>query len=183
VSRKPKTGNRLTGGGLAVLCATVAISLAAGDKRKEHASRIAGEIDGRGFAELVARERGRVLLVNFWATWCGPCRAEFPDLSRLSSAYRSRGLEVVGISTDFESQRAAVERFLDAQRPSFDNYHKARGDDEVFINAVDADWGGELPFTLIYDRQGRRSAAISGERTFAEYEKEIRPLLGIGQKP
>src|SRR6185369_8806786 len=71
-------------------------------------SRIAGEVDARVLAERIAKERGRVVLVNFWATWCVPCREEFPDLSRLQHKYRTRGLQVLGVSTDFASQTAAV---------------------------------------------------------------------------
>lgn len=141
-------------------------------------SRIAGELDARGLQEHIARERGRVVLVNFWATWCVPCREEFPDLSRLQRNLGSRGLQVLGVSTDFARETPGVEKFLEQQRPTFPNYRKkSGGDDQDFIEAVDPSWHGELPFSVLYARDGRKVKVISGQRAYAEYEKELSPLL------
>jgi len=139
---------------------------------------VAGEVDAAGLAERIAREKGRVVLVNFWATWCVPCREEFPDLSRLSKAYGGRGLRVLGISTDLARESAAVEKFLVDQRPGFPNYHKkSDGDDQQFIDTVDKSWGGELPFSVLYARDGRKAKVFSGKHTYREYEEEIVKLL------
>jgi thiol-disulfide isomerase/thioredoxin len=142
-------------------------------------SRLAGELDAAGLRQAIAREKGRVLLVNFWATWCVPCREEFPDLSRLQERNHAAGLRVVGISTDFASQKAAVEKFLAEKRPAFPNYRKkSGGDDQNFIEAVDPAWGGELPFSVLYDRSGRKVKSFSGKFPIASTEREIRKLLG-----
>ena len=141
-------------------------------------SRIAGELDAAGLARRLAQEKGRVVLVNFWATWCEPCREEFPSLSRLQKAYGGRGLTVLGVSTDFESQRAGVEKFLAEQRPSFPNYRKASGgDDQSFIDAVDRSWGGELPFSVLYGRDGRKAKILSGKHSYGDFEREVSRLL------
>lgn len=141
-------------------------------------SRIAGELDAPALKKAVAREKGRVVLLNFWATWCVPCRQEFPELSKLHTRHSEAGLRVIGVSTDFAKQRDAVEKFLAEQRPPFPNYHKKRGgDDEDFIEAVDSSWGGELPFTVLYDRAGRKARVYSGSLPLAAAEKEIRKLL------
>jgi thiol-disulfide isomerase/thioredoxin len=140
--------------------------------------RLAGELDAKGYAARVAAEKGRVVLVNFWATWCVPCREEFPDLVRLQKAYGEKGLTVIGISTDFAKQLPAVETFLAKQRPSFPNYHKAAGgEDQVFIEAVDEKWGGELPFSVLFDRDGRKVRTLPGKNAYAAYEKEVTKLL------
>jgi thiol-disulfide isomerase/thioredoxin len=142
------------------------------------APRIKGEIDAKQLRELVAREKGKVVLVNFWATWCVPCREEFPDLVRLEAAYRSKGVAVIGVSTDLGKDMSAVEKFLASNVPAFANYHKkAGGDDQDFIDAVDPRWGGELPFTVLYARDGRKAAALSGKQSKADFEREIGKLL------
>lgn len=140
--------------------------------------RLEGELDAAGLKQAVARERGRVVLLNFWATWCVPCREEFPELSKLQVRHQEAGLRVIGVSTDFPKERAAVEKFLAGERPSFPSYlKKSGGDDEDFINAVDSSWGGELPFSVLYDRAGKKVRVYSGSLPLAAAEKEIRKLL------
>ena len=141
-------------------------------------SRLAGELDAKGLTERVGREKGRVVFVNFWATWCVPCREEFPELARLQKTMGPAGLTVLGISTDLARDLPAVEKFLSEQKPGFPNYRKkAGGDDQDFINAVDRSWGGELPFTVLYGRDGRKARVFSGGHTYSEYAKEVSRLL------
>lgn len=141
-------------------------------------SHVSGELNAAGVRKMLAGQKGKVVLLNFWATWCVPCREEFPDLARLQKAYGGQGLTVVGISTDFASQRPGVEKFLADLEPPFPNYVKrAGGDDQQFIDAVDRSWGGELPFTVLFDRSGRKVKILSGKHSYVDYEKEIRPLL------
>jgi thiol-disulfide isomerase/thioredoxin len=140
--------------------------------------QIAGELDAAGLRRTLAREKGRVVLLNFWATWCVPCREEFPELSKLQTRHGAAGLTVIGVSTDFAKQKEAVRKFLAAQRPSFPNYRKkSGGDDQDFIEAVDPSWGGELPFSVLYDRSGRKVRVFSGALPVASVESEVRKLL------
>ena len=158
--------------------AALAFAAAAGLAAAAPPSRLSGEIDAAGLASRIAQERGRVVLVNFWATWCEPCRDEFPSLSRLDAAYRGKGLTVLGVSTDLASQTPGVEKFLAAQNPSFPNYRKKPGgDDQTFIDAVDRAWGGDLPFTVLYARDGRKAKVLAGQQSYGQFESEVRKLL------
>jgi len=131
-----------------------------------------------GTASGLAAFRGRVVLLNLWATWCVPCREEFPDLVRLEAAYRGKGLAVIGVSTDLGKDRSAAEKFLAENKPGFANYHKkSGGDDQEFIDAVDSRWGGELPYSVLYGRDGRKARVFSGKQSYAGFEREISTLL------
>ena len=142
------------------------------------ATLLKGELDGKELSAAIAKQKGHVVLVNFWATWCVPCREEFPDFVRLEKAYRDRGLRVIGVSTDLAKDLPKVEKFLAAAPPDFPNYRKkSGGDDQDFIESVDAKWGGELPFTVLYGRDGRKIRVLSGKQSYAELEKAIAPLL------
>jgi thiol-disulfide isomerase/thioredoxin len=141
-------------------------------------SRLSGELDAKAFMAQVAAEKGHVVLVNFWATWCVPCREEYPYLVRLQQAYAARGLRVIGVSTDFAKQLPAVEEFLAKQRPPFPNYHKkSGGDDQDFIEAVDPKWSGELPFSVFFDRDGRKVRVLAGKGSYADFEREVLAIL------
>jgi thiol-disulfide isomerase/thioredoxin len=155
----------------------VALLILLGALGASPSSRLAGDVDAKGLTDAVAGHRGRVVLVNFWATWCVPCREEFPSLFRLQAAFHPR-LQVLGVSTDFARERPAVEKFLAEQKPNFPNYHKRPGgDDEDFIEAVDPKWGGELPFSVLFDRDGRKVKVLSGKQSYADFEREVRRLL------
>jgi thiol-disulfide isomerase/thioredoxin len=142
------------------------------------APRLAGDIDASGLAAAVARDRGKVVVVNFWATWCVPCREEFPDVVRLEKSYRSRGVAVFGVSIDLPKDTPKIEKFLATNQPGFPNYVKrAGGDDQDFIDAVDPKWGGELPFTVVYGRDGKKAKILSGKQSYADLEKAVGELL------
>lgn len=158
--------------------AAALIFLAATTVAPAATSRLAGELDATQLSARVAKERGKVVLVNFWASWCLPCREEFPALVRLQDRLSSEGLAIIGVSIDTTSQIPAVEKFLGETKPTFPNYRKkSGGDDGDFIDAVDKSWGGELPFSVLYDRAGKKARVLSGPRTEKDFEKEIRALL------
>jgi len=118
------------------------------------------EIDAAGLKNLLQRGdagTARPLLVNFWATWCVPCRKEFPDLVKIDADYRGRGLEFVLVSADDVSDiKTVVPRFLREMRATAMPAYLLNAEDTVAaIAQVDAAWGGELPATFLFDRQGK----------------------------
>jgi thiol-disulfide isomerase/thioredoxin len=114
------------------------------------------EIDIQGVKDLIKNSSsGKVRLINFWATWCGPCLTEFPDLVIIDRMYRGRSFEFVTISTDKQARKTDALNFLQKQEASNKNY--IFNDDDVYklIEAVDNDWQGALPFTLLIEPGGK----------------------------
>lgn len=136
-------------------------------------------IDLSDYQKLLEKHRGKPLLVNFWATWCEPCRDEFPMLNELARTYGPKGLHVMGVSLDEDVDINLVRRFLARMSPVFSNYRKNPGKDQDFINGVDVKWSGALPATFFYDRDGRMTASLVGEHQRPEFEENIQRLLRI----
>lgn len=118
------------------------------------------ELDGAGLTKLLRREgangaEAKPLLVNFWATWCEPCRKEFPDLVKIDSEFRGRGLEFVVVSVDDVSEiKSGVPQFLRQMRAEMPAYLLNATDTDAAVTSVDPTWGGELPATFLFDRGG-----------------------------
>ncbi|MGO9093872.1 MAG: TlpA family protein disulfide reductase [Bryobacteraceae bacterium] len=134
-------------------------------------------LDEAGFQKLIASGKGQVLLLDFWATWCAPCRAEMPQLVALESRYRARGLKLIAISCDEPEQEAGALEFLRKQRVPMPGYIKRPRDDDRFINAIDPKWSGQLPALFLYDRQGAKARSFFGETDLAALEAALRKLL------
>jgi len=135
-------------------------------------------LDEKQAADLLSSLKGKVVLVNFWATWCKPCVIEFPHLVNLQRVYGKRGVKVVFISVDeMEDAEQFVRPFLKKQNVTFPTYIKSIADDERFINAIGSGWRGAIPTTFIYDRTGKQVSALIGARDFAAFEQLIKPLL------
>jgi thiol-disulfide isomerase/thioredoxin len=138
------------------------------DPEPAPAFSVAG-LDGQPVA--LKAQGGKVVLLNFWATWCKPCRAEIPDLIALQNAYAGK-LQIIGLSLDDESPDV-VREFV---RDKGINYPVAMATDE--IRAL---YGGvpALPTSFVVDTQGRVVQKHTGLRDPALYETEIRALLGL----
>ncbi|HTZ73254.1 MAG TPA: TlpA disulfide reductase family protein, partial [Candidatus Aquilonibacter sp.] len=100
-------------------------------------------IDLAGYRNMVAGYRGKPLLVTFWATWCGPCRDEFPMIAALAKEYGPQGLAVVGVSLDENADLPLARKFLADTHPGFPNYRQKDGlDMDAFYQGVNPDWRG-----------------------------------------
>jgi thiol-disulfide isomerase/thioredoxin len=140
------------------------------------------EIDADGLKNLLQRgagEAARPLLLNFWATWCVPCRKEFPDLVKIDADYRERGLEFVLVSADDVSEiKTTVPKFLrDMRAASMPAYLLNATDTEAAIAQVDPAWGGELPATFLFDRQGKLAYRHFGIIKDAELREAINKVM------
>ena len=125
-------------------------------------------LDG-GTAQLSSL-KGKVVLVDFWATWCPPCRAEIPHFKELYTQYKGKGFEVIGLALD-EQGEAAVAPFA---KENGINYPLAIAD-----NRLTQAYGGILgiPTTFLIDKQGKIAKKFTGYQDQAVFEKEIQALL------
>ena len=127
--------------------------------------------------KLVAENRGKVLLINYWATWCAPCRAEMPQLVKMEAALRDKGFRLVTVSADEPEQEGDAFNFLAKNHVPLPAYIRKSADDDKYINAVDPKWSGALPASFLYDRNGRKVKSYFGETNLQEMEAAIRKLL------
>ena len=153
---------------LLALLATVSLSGASGSAPPAPdftlANRAGGEVSLAGL-------RGQVVMINFWASWCGPCRQEFPALDQIYAKYKPMGFTLVGINV--ESEKSDAERFLGGQKVSvpilFDPQNKVSGSYGV----------SAMPTTVLVDRQGRvrwqHRAYKPGDE--AKYIEQVRAVL------
>jgi len=134
-------------------------------------------IDAQGYQKLVQQHRGKPLLMTFWATWCEPCRDEYPMLNELAKQYAPQGLKVVGVSLDQDGDLILMRRFLARYKPVFPNYRKKKGEEDAFVQAVLPGWNGSIPASVFYGRDGQQVGHFFGAGDHDKYEAAIKALL------
>ena len=140
------------------------------------------EIDPKALQGLLKREMARPLLVNFWATWCDPCREEFPELVTIDKQYREKGLDFIAVSLDdLADIKTAVPEFLREMRATMPAYLLNAGDPDLAHSAVDPEWRGALPATFLYDSQGKITYKRFGRIKLLELRAAIDKLVGSKQ--
>jgi thiol-disulfide isomerase/thioredoxin len=126
--------------------------------------------DVEGRALRLSDYKGKVVLLNFWATWCAPCRAEIPDLVKWQREYKSKGLQVIGVTYPPE-ELAEVREFIKSIKV---NYPVALGDEQT---KAMFDEGETLPVTVVIDKDGMIREVIQGIIFPEEFEQKVKPLL------
>jgi thiol-disulfide isomerase/thioredoxin len=149
-----------------VLLVTLPI-IAAGQSNKTPALALK---DLRGRTVRLSDYKGKVVLLNFWATWCPPCRAEMPDLVKWQREFRGKGLQVIGITYP-PTELSEVRRFIRSVKVNY----------PVLIGALKTktlfDSGETLPITVVIDREGNIRERIEGILLDEEFEQKVKPLL------
>ncbi|MGB7845538.1 MAG: TlpA disulfide reductase family protein [Candidatus Acidiferrum sp.] len=134
-------------------------------------------IDLQGYQKILGQRKGQPLVVTFWATWCEPCRDEYPMLNDLAKQYAPQGLKVLGINLDQDGDIILMRRFLARYKPVFPNYRKTKGGEAEFSNAVMPGWNGSLPATFFYTKEGQQIDHLVGAKDHDTYDAAIRALL------
>jgi thiol-disulfide isomerase/thioredoxin len=136
------------------------------------------EIDAESLKALLKRNTSGPLVVNFWATWCDPCRDEFPDLVKIDAEYRPKGLDFIVVSLDdLKDIGTEVPKFLREMGANMPAYLLNVSDPEPAIKSVDPNWGGALPATFLYNQRGevvfKHFGRVKPEELRAAIEKEV----------
>jgi thiol-disulfide isomerase/thioredoxin len=132
--------------------------------------------------DLIAANKGKVVYLNFWATFCVPCRSEFPDIVKLQKIYGPQGLQVIEVSMNDHtdpSDIAAMQKYLEQTKPTFPVYIASSVEDS-FYSGVDPKWekdGEALPMTTIFDRNGNPVHYYEKALNFQQMEQDVKPLL------
>lgn len=127
----------------------------------------------------VMTPKGRPLLVNFWATFCDPCRDEFPDLVRIAADYKDR-IDVITVSLDDVAEiDRDVPKFLSSMGAEMPAYLLSTPDEDGLISSVSKEWGGGLPFTVIYDATGKMTYQKLGKFRPAVVREALDRMLGV----
>ena len=174
---------------IALIAAVAIVSAAAGaayhwwsrsgETQREAASRAVADrvfaarfINPQGGAPTLEQWRGQVLVVNFWATWCAPCREEIPMFVRLQERHGARGLQFVGIAFDQPDRMAEFAREFRVNYPLL-----LGGLDTMELLREAGNRAGVLPYTLVIDRQGRVVSREPGGLKEARLEGLVQPLF------
>jgi len=134
-------------------------------------------VDEAGYNALVQQHAGKVVLMDIWAAWCEPCRAETPELVKLSKSLGPKGLDYVTVTIDRPGELSYAEKFLHRNLVPFPAYYRKTTNDDAWVHNVNPQWTGTLPALFLYDRKGRLAKSLIGSAPPEVIESAIRELL------
>lgn len=130
-------------------------------------------IDEAGIRDLLQNKSDKLRLINVWATWCGPCVAEFSSFIEMNRMYRGRDFEFISVSADNPTNKEKVLKFLQKKQASNTNYLFNADDKYKLIEAIDPKWQGALPYTVLVEPGGKIVYAEQGIIDPAKMKKLI----------
>lgn len=136
------------------------------------------DADINSIKEIIANKSGKYRLINLWATWCGPCVIEFPEFVTMQRMYGARDFEFISISTDGLKKKDKVLDFLKEKNAATKNYICTSDDKYALIEAVDKNWPGAIPYTMLVAPGGEIVYSHAGVIDVLEVKKEIMKKIG-----
>lgn len=133
--------------------------------------------DTNTLADLRANHSGKVRLVNFWATWCAPCMAEFNEFVTIDRIYRIRSFEMVTVAVNDPQEQTNVLKFLQRQHASNQNLIFASNDRDPLVNAFDPQWQGQVPYTVLINPAGKVVYSEDGSVDVLALKRAIKKAL------
>ncbi len=138
-------------------------------------------INKDALTHLFHNHSDKLMLVNVWATWCGPCVSEFPDLVEINRMFRGRDFEMITISADVPTMKDKALKFLQKQQASTTNYIFNSDDKYQLIEAIDKNWQGAIPYTMLIEPGGKIIYKQQGTIDPAELKTKIVDSNTIGR--
>lgn len=126
--------------------------------------------------EDIENREASVKVVNFWATWCAPCREEFPEIVRFGKDFADQGVDVVFVSMDTPEREIAVLRFLQKHGAEGMTYLKD-GSSREFVSAFSEEWTGAIPATFVYGPDDKQRALWQGKVTYKKLRNRVTDIL------
>lgn len=135
-------------------------------------------INAKGLARLLEKHRGKVVLVNFWATWCGPCVHEIPALLRLKNKLAPSAFVLLPISVDkpADSDRL-VQAFIQEKFPKWYSYLSSEPEDYLIVDELDPHWPGAIPANYLIGPDGNLARTLLGGHTEVQFEEAVHQLI------
>lgn len=133
------------------------------------------DVTSETLVQVVKQQSGKIIVVNFWATWCDPCREEIPTLLDLAKKYENQLVKIIFVSMDEPDRADKVSQYVSGS-PGMVNFRRADEGGKI-ISTHFADWKGIIPVTLFFSKDGQVLKSIEGVLDYQEFEKIIKELV------